>query len=488
MKDDQAVFKDLTVTGCKFYVNTRSPAFIPTSLWELKQNLPNTIFDDLPPDLLMALMKETADLNFIMEPIDIYANIGDINSQQFFFSLVGGKVNVNLTPGTVANLNRLIEYQENFKLAYDLKMYRPQRRPCSESMLAPKYQGKDVQELPEAIRRKRKLLVRDWFYYVVWYVRLRKLVRNFHSEQLLRSRLEMEPKRFKEMIAASQGGIQAMREFLAKEHRQREKAVAEKNTMAEGFRPSNYQFARVVLKFEQLNIQIHEKEEQVGKKPPLYDFASVQPSYETRLELGKRKLQNHFGARQISLRQLHTLDGDLQTSAPLPPSKQKQTHAGPSSILGSILKNEPRMIRPNPGGISTRGANPTPLLNMSLQPGMGSSPGSTRYGGRNTNLSRGARGLSGLDGGPGAALSVTSTDVANTVYTMAKKSSPHVASQQHLPRPAAQQPAPHAGKDESEESTQPPSSSLLGGLFSSLMGSKVGAALRQVQPPQASLV
>ena len=110
VKDDQVVFKDLAVTGCKFYVNTRSQVFIPTSLWELKQNLPNTIFDDLPPDLLMALMKETSTLNFIMDPVDIYANIGDINSQQFFFSLVAGKVNMTLTPGTVSNLNKLIEY------------------------------------------------------------------------------------------------------------------------------------------------------------------------------------------------------------------------------------------------------------------------------------------------------------------------------------------------------------------------------------------
>ena len=43
--------------------------------------MPNTIFDDLPPELVMALMKQTADLNFIMDPMDIYANIGDINSQ-----------------------------------------------------------------------------------------------------------------------------------------------------------------------------------------------------------------------------------------------------------------------------------------------------------------------------------------------------------------------------------------------------------------------
>lgn len=117
-----------------------------------------------------------------------------------------------------------------------------------------------------------------------------------------------------------------------------------------------------------MNIQIHEKEEQAGKKPPLYDLTAVQPAYETRLELGRRKLRNHFGARQIALRQLHTLDGDLQTSAPVQPAgKTKEGHAGPSSILGSILKNEPRMIRPNPGGISTRAANPTQLLSTSYQ-------------------------------------------------------------------------------------------------------------------------
>ena len=42
--------------------------------------MPNTIFDDLPPDLIMSLMQETSLLNYIMDPIDVYANIGDINS------------------------------------------------------------------------------------------------------------------------------------------------------------------------------------------------------------------------------------------------------------------------------------------------------------------------------------------------------------------------------------------------------------------------
>ena len=42
-------------------------------------------------------------------------------------------------------------------------------------------------------------------------------MRNFYSEQILKSKLEIDKKRFKEMIKASQGGIQAVKEFLAKE-------------------------------------------------------------------------------------------------------------------------------------------------------------------------------------------------------------------------------------------------------------------------------
>lgn len=34
------------------------------------------------------------------------------------------------------------------------------------------------------VKRKRFLLVRDWFFYVVWFVRLRKIVRNYLSSSL----------------------------------------------------------------------------------------------------------------------------------------------------------------------------------------------------------------------------------------------------------------------------------------------------------------
>jgi hypothetical protein len=48
-----------------------------------------------------------------------------------------------------------------------------------------KYGEDNDGELEEHVKRKRRLLVRDWFFFVVWYVRLRKLLVNFYSEQLI---------------------------------------------------------------------------------------------------------------------------------------------------------------------------------------------------------------------------------------------------------------------------------------------------------------
>ena len=32
------------------------------------------------------------------------------------------------------------------------------------------------------LKRKRKLIVRDWFYFVVWYIRLRKIISSFYQK------------------------------------------------------------------------------------------------------------------------------------------------------------------------------------------------------------------------------------------------------------------------------------------------------------------
>jgi len=59
-------------------------------------------------------------------------------------------------------------------LLRDLKQYRPHRRPITEvpERLASK----------PSLRRKRKLIVRDWFFFVVWFVRLRKIIHSIYTK------------------------------------------------------------------------------------------------------------------------------------------------------------------------------------------------------------------------------------------------------------------------------------------------------------------
>ena len=97
------------------------------------------------------------------------------------------------------------------------------------------------------------------------------------------------------------------------------------------------------------------------------------------------------------------LDGDLQTTVPLSNNKRNVNSSGPSSVLGSILKNEPRMIRANPSGISSR--NPT-VLSQLAQNVPGNKPLSRQTGTiakvegstNNLNITRSKRGLASLIG------------------------------------------------------------------------------------------
>jgi len=53
------------------------------------------------------------------------------------------------------------------------------------------------------IKKKRRLIVRDWFYYVIWYIRLRKIVRTLVREEEEGS--ETRDPRYTEMLSLVDG-------------------------------------------------------------------------------------------------------------------------------------------------------------------------------------------------------------------------------------------------------------------------------------------
>jgi hypothetical protein len=60
----------------------------------------------------------------------------------------------------------------------DLKQYRPRRKPILDSDLT----HADLKR-NEVLNHKRTLLVRDWFFYVVWSLRLKKILREFYQDE-----------------------------------------------------------------------------------------------------------------------------------------------------------------------------------------------------------------------------------------------------------------------------------------------------------------
>ena len=74
---------------------------------------------------------------------------------------------------------------QTYYISADLKQYRPQRKPLTGI-------PDSIKDHPN-IKHKRKMIVRDWFYFIIWYVRLKKLLRNIYSENLLEKELKTNP-------------------------------------------------------------------------------------------------------------------------------------------------------------------------------------------------------------------------------------------------------------------------------------------------------
>lgn len=84
---------------------------------------------------------------------------------------------VTVTPRVLEQLESLTHFCNNSIILKDLKQYRPHRRPITEV-------PQEIADHPN-LKRKRRLIVRDWFFYVVWFVRLRRIVKSLFLEEEL---------------------------------------------------------------------------------------------------------------------------------------------------------------------------------------------------------------------------------------------------------------------------------------------------------------
>ena len=91
------------------------------------------------------------------------------------------KFYMNLVPNTVSNICAFKEYTQNLAIMHELKNYRPKRRPLTSASAIKKSEASLGKV---AVKRKRLLIVRDWFFFVVWANRIKTLMKAGNKPQL----------------------------------------------------------------------------------------------------------------------------------------------------------------------------------------------------------------------------------------------------------------------------------------------------------------
>ena len=173
------IFREISFQNFRIYWKTPSEMFIPKSLWESTRKLENKIFDAMPIEELSLMMKQIKEEFYFIEPVNIYASIvyntrptamEEVLKQtrnKFTFNLLITKFNLHIFPNILKNILELFEFIKFFQVSKDIKGYRPYRKPevrtCTNK---------------EPFLKRKRLLVRDWFFMAIWSLRIRRIYSN----------------------------------------------------------------------------------------------------------------------------------------------------------------------------------------------------------------------------------------------------------------------------------------------------------------------
>ena len=73
----------------------------------------------------MELMAKRNTLTFLIDPVDLIANLGDVGKTRFYLNLICGKIRLNLSEPVLRTFFTFKMYIENVNIIQKLKQYRP---------------------------------------------------------------------------------------------------------------------------------------------------------------------------------------------------------------------------------------------------------------------------------------------------------------------------------------------------------------------------
>ena len=201
--------REVNIKDARIYWKSPAEMIIPISLYESTKNAENQIFEAISVEEMRNMMSQSFAEDNLIEQFSIYLSITRNNRETALEEANHGirfktkidilltKIKVNITTRILENIAMLREYASNFLIVQNLKTYRPKYRPIT----SPEQIKKSEQLIGiVASRRKRLLIVRDWFFFVVWANRIKTLVRKFTAE-LYKNTIKPKSKEFQSLYS-----------------------------------------------------------------------------------------------------------------------------------------------------------------------------------------------------------------------------------------------------------------------------------------------
>jgi len=191
--------REINIKDIKIYWKSPAEMIIPLSLYESTKDEKNKIFEAISVEDMCSMMKQSFAEDYFIEQFSAYLSIikntrssaieearNNKRAKTKIYILLT-KVIVNITPQLIESLSLIKEHSANYSILNELKVYIPKKRPITS---IEEIRKTEASIGIEALKRKRRLIVRDWFFLVVWAIRIKKIIGKYNKLMLQNKRPE----------------------------------------------------------------------------------------------------------------------------------------------------------------------------------------------------------------------------------------------------------------------------------------------------------
>eukprot|EP01022_Parablepharisma_sp_SALTPOND_P012647 TRINITY_DN1629_c0_g1_i1.p1 TRINITY_DN1629_c0_g1~~TRINITY_DN1629_c0_g1_i1.p1 ORF type:complete len:622 (-),score=71.60 TRINITY_DN1629_c0_g1_i1:844-2709(-) len=271
------IIRESNIINLRLYWKSSAEMFIPNSLWESTKHLEKQIFDAISLEDMRSMMRQSFADDNLIEPFSVYTSFAYNTRPSAKAESLSGKrskikadilftkISVNVKPNIVEDMGSFVEYVANLGIMTELKNYRPCQRPITAPV-----KGNE----PSKLRKKRLLIVRDWFFYAIWATRIKKAIRAVYETHDHYEAKQKEIKMLYRTLMKRMEEIKTVRKWdntnkedvaagisLLKRKMEKDDEYAEEEDAMAGI--------QLTFRWQNLSLGIHPKDSVVIKKPIL---------------------------------------------------------------------------------------------------------------------------------------------------------------------------------------------------------------------------